>query len=84
MLFASFSSLQRDHEFLNTYIKTICSVSTGVQTTHLKCTGLKISIWKKKKKKKISIWEDEEVLKLDDSDELHNNVNTLNAIKLYI
>lgn len=33
---------------------------------------------------KISVWEDEKVLKTDDSDELHNNVNILTATKLYI
>lgn len=67
LFFPSFSSLQRDHKFLNTFIKDfICSVSTGAKTTSLKFTDYNVSVW-----------EDEKVLDTNDGDGLRNNVNVL-------
>lgn len=73
MFFATFSSLQREHEFLNRYVKDHLFISTGTHITSLKPTGFKVSVW-----------EDEKVLEMVGGDEYHYNVNILNAIKLHI
>lgn len=45
LLFASFSSLQTDHEFLNEHIKdSICSISIAAQITSSKFTRYRVSI----------------------------------------